>query len=454
MKLENRIYDAYIALARDNLAERNSFNFFTVSGVSLNYSNKTNTLFSYVSSTLANEKFPPNIKLTNSEILKVLRAAMGELLIEHLNAGINLDGMTYLCPIYLKGATKTYIQISATKLEHQVTHYFPAARTGLEDSNPLELGPVTIYNRMDWIDSVEFHPHLLKFGGIDNSNWRENLKASLSDSHVELVPLASYLYETLSKARSILKVTTTGYGPTLSEKLATIIARSALDAISLWYPNPQYFRAFLLYTERRPPIIKWTITEEHGLLLTPGMQLSDEVLGHSLSGDGFTDTQMRYFAALSKTLDSLLSYSGNHPRLSQRWSTALDWHAEACRETSDLIAVTKFGTCLDVLSSAGGKTRAIAKMVSNLTDVDVDGPFFRYGGTDLTLLNVVKKIYENGRSEILHGNTVDRLTPHENLRDMARDCSRRTLICAALALAKYDGEDDDKAFAVMESQTT
>lgn len=454
MKLENRIYEAYIALARDNLLERNSFNFFTVSGRQLLFSNKTNALFGYISSTLANENFPPSIKLTNSEILKMLRAAMGELLIEHLNAGISLDGMTYLCPIYLKGVAKSHIQTSATKVEHQITHYFPAARTGLEDSGPLELGPVTIYNRINWIDSVEFHPRFLKFGGSNNSNWRENLKASLVDKQVELVPLASQLYDTLSKARSILKVTTTGYGPALSEKLATMIARSALDAISLWYPNPQYFRSFLLYTERRPPIIKWTITEEHGLLLIPGMQLSDEVLGHSLSGDSLADDQMRYFAALSKTLDSLLNYSGNHPKLSQRWSTALDWHAEACRETSDLIAVAKFGTCLDVLSSAGGKTRAIANMVSNLTTVDVDRPFFRYGGTDLTLLNVVKKIYENGRSEILHGNTVDRLTPHENLREMARDCSRRTLICAALALAKYDGEDNDKAFAVMESQTS
>lgn len=451
MKLEIKIYSAYISFARENLLERKCFDFFTVAGIQLTWNKETKKLFNSISSTLAADNFPPGIKLSNSEILQILRVAMGELLLEHQRAGINIHGMTYLCPIYLKGIIKNYIQNNSAKTDHQITYYLPAAATGLEVSGPLELGPITIYNRMDWLDSVQFQPHFLNFGGIDNSNWRENLKASMHDKNVELLPLASHLYETISKAKSILKVTTTGYGPALSEKLATIIARSALDAISLWYPNPQYFRAFLLYTERRPPLINWTITEKGGLLSIPGMKLSDEVLGHYPSSDNFADTQMRYLKALSTILHSLLNHSGSHPRLSQRWSTALDWHAEACREASDLIAITKFGTCLDVLSSGGGKTKAIAKMVSNLTEVDDNEPFLQYGDTHLTLFNVVKKIYENGRSEILHGQTVNRLTPLEDLREMARNCSRTTLIYAALALAKYNGEDDDKAFAVMKS---
>lgn len=87
-------------------------------------------------------------------------------------------------------------------------------------------------------------------------------------------------------------------------------------------------------------------------------------------------------------------------------------------------------------------------MVSNLTKIPVDDNVVNIG-EPLTLYKAISKIYENGRSEILHGNKVDRMTSFESLREMAEHFSRITLISAALAYLNYSGADSDKAFCEM-----
>jgi hypothetical protein len=72
-------------------------------------------------------------------------------------------------------------------------------------------------------------------------------------------------------------------------------------------------------------------------------------------------------------------------------------------------------------------------------------------GEELTLAEAIKRIYERGRSEILHGNKYDRMQSHEDLKSLASYFARYTLLSAALALANYRGPDVHDGFCKMPS---
>ncbi|MCX2545989.1 hypothetical protein [Pseudomonas sp. COW5] len=450
MKLEILIYDALVSLSKVQTREEPlSPNFDTAkSGRQVCVSGATENRIRLVSAALLKLSWPGSIKLDLKEHHDLVKKAIIERYDGFLNFGTSPCAIRYLLPAYLKGEIKQMVTEFAPALSRDFTCHLPAALTGLEIDGPFVIGPVTIYKNLDWIDSIDFPPSALDYMGGDNSDWRENLKAALVDKDLQLKPLSASLYEVVTKSKSMISVTTAGYGKALSRKLSTILARTALDSISLIGGSPKYFRSFTLYTERRPPILTHSIVETNGFLWNPGLELSDEVNPFLLRPEDLDQSHIKFFEAVSKILTGLIGNGDGCPGLCQRWSTALDWHGEACREVSDQIAIAKFGTCLDVLSSGGGKTRAISKMVSNLTKTPEDKIVANYDG-DLTLYETITKIYEHGRSEILHGNKVDRMTSFEVLRGISEFYSKIALIKSAEALLTYSGSDSAKAFSDM-----
>lgn len=450
MKLETLVYEAFLSVSKVHTGEdKFAFGLYTTkTGYPLSISGATEEKIKRASLKLLGIGHPNCIKLDNREHAELTKAIIAEAYIEILSTGTSPFAIKYFWPAYLKDITKKNISEKALMLTKDFTYHLPASETGLEFDKPYNLGPVTIFNIKDWLDSVDFPPDALNTFGEDNSDWRENLKAALSDKKIKLKPLSSMLYDTVTKSKSIIKVTTTGHSKSLSYKLSTIAARTALDSISLMRNNPRSFRALTLYTERRPPILTSKILESNGFLWLPGVELSDEITPNPPGTNNTNSKQQRFLNAVAKILEGIVTSNHSCPNLCKRWSTALDWHGEACREISDSIAIAKFGTSLDVLSSGGGKTSAIANMVSNLTKIPINEIVSNHGD-DLTLYKVISHIYENGRSEILHGNEVDRMTSFDELRTMAEFHSRITLITAALALDSYAGEDSKKAFCTM-----
>lgn len=450
MKLEILIYDALVSLSKAHTREEAfSPNFDTAkSGRQISVSGATENKIRLVSSALLKLGLPGSIKLDLKEHHNLVKKAIIETYDGFLNTGTSPCAIRYLLPAYLKGEIKKFVVEFAPILPRDFTCHLPAALTGLEGNGPFVIGPVKISKSLDWIDSVHFSPSAFDYMEVDNSDWRENLKAALVDKDLPLKPLSASLYEVVTKSKSMISVTTTGYGQALSRKLSTILARTALDSISLISGSPKYFRSFTLYTERRPPILTHSIVETNGFLWNPGLELSDEVNPFLLRPEDLNQSHIKFFQAVSKILTDLIGNGDGCPGLCQRWSTALDWHGEACREVSDQIAIAKFGTCLDVLSSGGGKTRAISKMVSNLTKIPEDKIVANYD-RDLTLYEAITKIYEYGRSEILHGNKIDRMTSFEALRGISEFFSKIALIKAAEALFTYSGSDSAKAFSEM-----
>lgn len=351
----------------------------------------------------------------------------------------------------LIGKLKTLIEDRLAGNIKAYTHYFPASDVVSKEGTPFQIGPVTIINRLDWIESVDFPE-----AGKENYRkqreanfcWKKILREALDTPNVArpLEGLADCVYSAIYDCQSLIKVTVSNYERKFSCKLAKIISKTALDAISLGLGDPRFFLQQTLHEERLPPVMTSGLMESEGYLWLPGFSLgkrrhfmSDELLKERLIG------LAEIKPAFEAILEGLLNPSKHkHPKLANRWATALDWFGEASRDENDAIALTKFGTCLDVLS-CGGKHKGIVKMLVNLTDANEKTEVVG-GSLPRTLSQLVEDIYNSGRSKILHGTSYDRLESHNIVRDRAACLARLALIETAARLQSYNGQDTDNAF--------
>lgn len=360
--------------------------------------------------------------------------------------GLERDG-----PGNLRSRLKGLVEERLEKLANAYTHYFPAWTLGMEKNSPFSLGPVTIMNRTDWIDTVDF-PQQGKDQYLNqpdaNHRWREILKDALQrprdDSPIE--GLAHAVYGAVAKCPALVKVTICGYERQFSRKLARLVSKTALDSISLGLGAPECFLQQALQDERLPPVGSKSLVETNGFLWLPGSTLGGRVpsLSPARVEQALTDMD-EILPAFEAILEGLVDPRNHrHPKLVNRWATALDWFGEGNREASDAIALAKLGTCLDVLC-CGGKNTGIRDMVVHLTGTDGETQVIS-GRRPRTLKQLVKDIYDHGRSQILHGTHYDRLESFSVERTQAAYLARIVLIESALRLQSYAGPDDEKAF--------
>jgi hypothetical protein len=231
----------------------------------------------------------------------------------------------------------------------------------------------------------------------------------------------------------------------LSRRIAEMVCKSALDSVSLLVRGEDVFTRQAIATERLRPLVSYSLAEVNGTLCYPGLESDPRT--HPNNHNELTKyiaSIPNEIAAFGKMLDAILRPKmARHPKLYMRLATALDWLADGYRETNTATAVAKIASSLDVLS-AGGKLRGIVEMLENLTGWQRSGVVFTSGNQ--SLYEVVKAIYDNGRSKILHGTYVDRLQSFSLQKEQGAKLARIALIEAALRLANYEGEDSDKGF--------
>ncbi|HHV48855.1 MAG TPA: hypothetical protein GXX56_07790 [Rhodocyclaceae bacterium] len=346
---------------------------------------------------------------------------------------------------------KLIIEERLSSIANEHTHYFPAWTLGMERASPFSLGPVTFLNRTDWIDSVDFpqkgKDHYLNLPE-KNHRWKDILKDALQKPNdgSPIDGLANAVYGAIAECPALVKVSVRGYELEFSRKLARLIGKTALDAISLGFGAPECFLQQALQDERLPPTGSRSLVETQGFLWLPGHFLGSRIPSqpHPRVMQALVDMEgiLPAFAAI---LDGLVDPSNHpHPKLANRWATALDWFGEGNREQSDAIALAKLGTCLDVLC-CGGKYPGIRDMVVHLTGTARKTQVIP-GRRPRTLEELVRGIYEHGRSKILHGTHYDRLESFATERRYAGYLARIVLIESALRLKSFNGLDDDKAF--------
>ncbi|RZI59268.1 MAG: hypothetical protein EOP94_02845 [Zymomonas sp.] len=352
------------------------------------------------------------------------------------------------------GVLKAEVESRLEQAGEVYTHHFPAWTQGFERLAPIHLGPVRFARREDWLAAVDF-PENAKNDYLNeaaaNHRWKEIVLDALGkpQSEVELRGLAGPVYDVIRRCPGVLSVTIRGFEQHFSRKLGRIVSKAALDATSLFFQNSELFRQQTLHDERLPPIASSSgFIESNGYLWLPGSKLNRHPVMPYDVARSVWDGMAEFHAPVGEILRALVEPSSHpHPRLASRWATALDWLAEGCREVSDAVALAKVGTSLDVLS-AGGKYRGILSMVAHLTGLNEEAQVMK-AGEPMTLAQVIKAIYDQGRSQILHGTHHDRLKSFVRERAQAEQIASSVLLAAALRLHVYKGDDDDKAFSTM-----
>ncbi|WP_116137336.1 hypothetical protein [Trinickia diaoshuihuensis] len=415
-------------------------------GLQRYFTRKAKTALWQLSTILHENRPPSSLKIELDEYEKIVRQAVAD-----MHAADEFSGFDEVDESNLIPRLKILVEERLASITPEYTHYFPAWTIGVERSSPFTIGPVTIFNRFDWIDSVDF-PQRGKEQYLNqpeaNSRWREILKEALQKPRDDtpLEGLANTVYSAISECPALVKVTVCGYEKSFSRKLAKLTAKTALDAISLGFGVPESFQQQALHEERLPPIGTNSLVETKGFLWLPGSSLGKRIpsLPPSRVKQALIDLAS-ILPAFGEILDGLLTPSNHkHPKLANRWATALDWYGEGCRESSDAIALAKLGTCLDVLA-CGGKNIGIRDMVVHLTGTSESTQVVS-GSHPRTLGQLVKDIYDSGRSKILHGTHYDRLESFSVERKQAAYLARIVLIETAVRLQNYNGSDDDKAF--------
>lgn len=391
---------------------------------------------------------PSAIRIELEPFEKVVRQSIADLHAEGAFAGsVTSGGATAM------DSLRADIAAAIARNGFEYTHHFPAWTQGIEKDSSFALGPVRFASRDSWIDRVDF-PETGKQEYLNepdaNHRWKYILRAALDDRRDEAsVPgLAGPIYGVVRHCPAVLTVTVLGYEREFSRKLARIVCKAALDGTSLCFQNSDFFRQQALHDERLPPFLSTSLMETKGFLWLPGSNLNRiPVLPPNGAREAW-EGKKRLHAPLGAALQALVDPSDHpHPQLASRWATALDWFGEGCREPSDAVALAKVGTSLDVLS-AGGRYKGILQMVSNLTGLGEKEQVMK-SGEPMTLEKVIEGIYNQGRSQILHGNHHDRLKPFAVERSRAEQIANAVLLEAALRLFGYDGDGDEKAFRTM-----
>ena len=410
------------------------------------FTRKAREALGQFSSTLHQNRPQKSVKIESEAYQKVVRQTVAD-----LHAAGELLGFDECDQGGLLPKLKLLIEERLASIANEHTHYFPAWTLGMERVSPFSLGPVTFLNRSDWIDSVDF-PQYGKDHYLNqpeaNHRWKEILKDALQNPNdgSSIEGLANAVYSAIVGCPALVKVTVRGYEREFSRKLARLVAKTALDAISLGFGAPECFLQQALQDERLPPAGSDRLVETKAFLWWPGSSLGKRITSQPPERvRQALDDMTSIIPAFAAILDGLLDPSSHpHPKLANRWATALDWFGEGNRESSDAIALAKLGTCLDVLC-CGGKNDGIREMVIHLTGTSSETQVVR-GNRPRTLKQLVKDIYDHGRSQILHGTHYDRLESFAAERQYATYLARIVLIECAVRLQHYGGSDEDKAF--------
>ncbi len=415
------------------------------------FTSKASKLVKKISRIIYENRSEKQVKIQFDDFLIIVKQVITDFHAENRFAELldNNDKSVLKC---LKSSIEECIKMKALEF----TFYFPAWTVGVEHGLELVIGPVTFLSRENVVEKLDYSDQFKQsysYQDEDLSNWKELLKIALKEQK-QPEGLTRELFLALKDTPSALKITISGHDKNYSRKLGELICRTALDSTSLAFNGEKWFLKQALHGQRLPSWSQCRLIEVDNYIWSIELSRGERNL--------FFNPSERYEEAFG-VLEKLLSAIANileglidpqvhrTPKLVSRWATALDWFAEGARELDDSIAIAKYGTCLDVLSG-GGKYKGILDMVGHLLELSQDSIVIMEP-KEICLKTLIRNIYEEGRSQILHGNHIDRLQAFELERARSANVARLVLLECLLRLEKYEGQDGDKSFVTMPKST-
>lgn len=347
----------------------------------------------------------------------------------------------------------------AMGLKHTLSHYFPCHIFEHTCVAQFAVGPVRFMPRTDWLNHVEsLAGTQLGWVGLVRSRWLGEVgdwdidaplfkpdasAKELEDTHTRF--RAKGILEEVGRCQWVAIAEVPERYTSLSRSCAEVSVRVAIDTLGLHMFN----RAA---SDLRGPGDNLSSAISRPMYQAQGRDMCESwKFDHpALKIDGeraelFLADSAKLREDAGAAIIAFVQWNECHllPGLKKRWVEAMYWFGEARREGAEFIALVKCGIALDVLTQ-GKKAAGIENLCSGLFQCALTDPITKDGST--TLSQLVRKIYDEGRSQLGHGGRPGLLTELPVSLSVALEFTQAAMRQYLTALCKYTGMDDVDEF--------
>ena len=309
--------------------------------------------------------------------------------------------------------------------------------------DPFSIGPVVFQTKSRWLDralrnsdiSITTHRRLTRaFGGAKLRKRKPSLDSIQEES----------ILDVLCDAQMVCTVTTEGMAQELGEERTILAARLALTSIALiWREPSRMLESFGLSTDHGIRVVR-LIPVAPGPRMAAGSRLIGRPFGMPVSQEEWASIlgeEQKYFELSGKMIFCWTSpeHDKHASSLLRGLSRALFWFWKGCTEESNLMSIIALAAALESLTG-GGQSSAIKKLVKARLGKDEKDEIV----SGITLKQLVKRIYEVGRSRTLHGTNKDMLHDWSDARAMAESLTRACIISSMEWCEQNESERDIK----------
>lgn len=312
-----------------------------------------------------------------------------------------------------------------------------------QKASSFKIGPVTFFSRPDWLK-------ILDVGEVSVDLIRKVWKGSLSVNDLQTKAFTKGSTDATRGAFSAVKtigshfwiaaIKVPDHEPIQSAKKGAMLVSLAMDVLSLLLSPTDSARLVISGAQR-------VAFSERSLFSNDKGQLFDR-LRINMPGVSGPPGHAKKFLKETKRLREAAGVimnrydtdaaSGRTSRLVDRWINALHWYGQALREPSDFMAIVKYGCAMDILTDGEGNLTQLASRTAAAFGIEPDA---EVTGDGDKLGAIISRVFNEGRSALVHGSDFGVLAEKGNERALAYDLVHKLLLVFIEPLAAVIQED-------------
>lgn len=305
---------------------------------------------------------------------------------------------------------------------------------------PITIGPVNFDERLQWLDRAH------KDGRVSNvamrrlsAKWNGQVQRKRKESIDYLTEKG--VLNSVGHYPVVCTVGTEGLSSKFVEEKGLLAARLAMTALSLMWQSPSKALGWMKLQHDGKSFVCHHVRFGVGCGLGSSMSISGLPTGKFVEPD-WIKTYALYSAQFGQIGEALSAFV--NPEIHTTRSNLLNalflslwWYHQACRETSNQMATTKFAASMDALAG-GHKAQGIVKFIGARLRFAPDEALMKDGRTTKS---VVAEIYDAGRSRLIHGTSVNFSHDWTEAREAAEELGRLCLLSACGWMANNPSSD-------------
>lgn len=379
--------------------------------------------------------------LTTRELEALVQRAFAQTLVE-----IELDGVTEENCIEIQNKIETRFEEAVARNKGMVDFMLGCQLLVGDGVYPIKIGPVVFEERLKWLENALLTGRVSKVSARRiASKWRGQRlrkRKAFRDFLDEKAVLDS-----VSHYPIICSVQTTGLSSKFIEEKGLLVARLAMTALSLMWQNPSKGLEWMKLQYDGTTYNRHYVVFGQGYRVGSSSSKSSLPVGKSVE-PSWNESYALYSAEFGQIGEALSTFVNpeikiSRPKLLNALFLSLWWYHQACRESSDQMATTKFAASMDTLSG-GGSAPSIVKFIGARLGFKPTDALMKNGRTTQ---KVVATFYNAGRSRLIHGNSTDYSHDWSDVRATAEVVGRLCLLSACKWMANNPQSDDLKAMS-------